>query len=122
MADLGIWTKNSMIAAKTGANVNATAITVAETDKYVLQIESYINMVTRKNWSDAYTTGLNADVGGLLELAGSNLCAIYAINYDMNGFGSTRQAETMMDVLRDGAMMALSLLKDKKVMDEMLNA
>ena len=38
MADDGVWTTNAMIAAKAGANVNATAITVAETDKYVLQV------------------------------------------------------------------------------------
>ena len=40
-----------------------------------------------------------------------------AIQYDMSGFSSRIEAETMLDVQRDMAMRGLSLLKDKKVTD-----
>ncbi len=114
MADDGIYTTNAAIAAKAGANVNTTAITIAETDKYVLQVESTINCMTRFNWSDAFA-GLNADVKGILLETSTAMCAMYAIQYDMSGFSSRIEAETMLDVLRDAALRGISLLKDQKV-------
>ncbi len=117
MADLGIWTKNVDIAAKAGADVNTTAITIAETDKHVLQVEAFINGFCRFNWSDKVTSGLNADVQGILEEVSTSLCAIYAINFDLSGFPSRLMAESMMTTLRDAAFRGLGQLKDKKVQD-----
>ena len=122
MADDGIYTTNAQIAVKAGANVNTTAITVAETDKYVLDVESMVNCMTRFNWSDKFTSGLNADVVGLLREASANLCAIYAIQYDMSGFTSRAEAEDMISTLRDAAMRAISLLRDWKVQEFMVGA
>lgn len=115
MADDGIYTTNAQIANQAGANVNATAITVAETDKFVLLAEAYVNAKTRTNWSDLVTAGLNADVQGILTLASAALCAINAINYDMSVFATRSEAETMMDVLRDRHVQAMKALEDMKV-------
>ena len=115
MADLGIYTKNADIAVRAGANVNTTAITTAETDKYVLDVEAFINSKTRTNWSDLYTVGLNADAAGVLREASACLCAMYAIQYDMSGFSSRIEAETMLDVLRDRYTQAIKTLEDVKV-------
>ena len=117
MADFGIWTKNVDIAAKAGANVNATAITIAETDKHVLQVEAFINGFCRFNFSDKVTAGMNVDFQGILEEVSTALCAIYAINYDMSGFSSRAEAESMMTTLRDAAFRGLGQLKDKKTQD-----
>ena len=117
MVDDGIYTSNAQIQARAGINASATSKAVGETDKYVLDIEATINSMTRFNWSDAVTAGLNVDVEGILREASANLCAIYVITQDMSGFTSRIEAEDMINVLRDKALFALSILRDKKVQD-----
>ena len=114
MADFGIFTKNSSIAARAGVNVNSTSVSIAETDKYVLQVEAEINCEQLFNWSDAYAAGLDADVQGILEGLGSDKCAMKVINSDMSGM-SLLEAQTRLDVLRDSADRAQKLLKDDNV-------
>ncbi len=113
MTDFGIWTKNVDIQAKAGTNANATSKATAATDVYVLEIESLVNCLTRRNWSDDYS-GLNADVKGILKLITSNMCAIIVIQWDMSGFTSRIEAEDMINVLRDQYLLGLSVLRDKK--------
>lgn len=113
MADTGIFATTAEIQRKAGANASSTSTAEAYTNDYIAQAESLINVLTRKNWSDAYS-GLNADVKGLLKEAASNLAAIYCINYDMSGFTSRGEAESMITVLRDAALRAIALLRDKK--------
>lgn len=113
MADDGIWTKNADIQAKAGTNANATAKATAATDVYVLEVENYVNVLTRKNWSDLYS-GLSVDVKDILKMVTSNLCAIYVIQWDMSGFTSRIEAEDMINVLRDQALSGLSVLRDIK--------
>lgn len=85
------------------------------------QVESQINLVTRFNWSDAYS-GLNADTKGILKEVASNLAAIYVIIYDMSGYTSRVEAEDMINVLRDAALRGMALLRDKKSEDFINNA
>ena len=113
MTDFGIWTKNADIQAKAGINANSTSKNTTATDVYVLEIESLVNCLTRRNWSDAYS-GLNADVKDILKLVTSNMCAIIVIQTDMSGFTSRIEAEDMINVLRDQYLLGLSVLKDKK--------
>ena len=116
MADFGIYTKNADIVKKAGNGANATAITVAETDKHVLQIEASINSLSRTNWSDRFAT-LGTVVADILTGIGSDLCAINVIQWDMSGYTSRAEAEDMINILRDSAMRGLSILKDKKNRD-----
>lgn len=112
MADVGVWIKNANIQAKAGINANTTSKAVAATDVYVLEIENYINTVTRYNWSDNYA-GLNVDVKYLLMNVGSDLAAMYVIVQDMSGFTSRQEAQTMLDFLRDRVNEGIKLLQDK---------
>ncbi len=114
MTDFGIWTSNAMIQAKAGASANATAKAISATDVYVLDVEAYVNVYTGYNWSDAYGTGtsLNADVQGILHDVTSALCAMYVIQWDMSGFTSRAEAQTMLDVLYDAAQKGLKELKE----------
>ena len=118
MADFGIWTKNVDIQAKAGINANATAKAVGETDKYVLQVEAMVNVLTRVNWSDIYST-LDDDVKQILLEITSNLCAIYVIQSDMSGYTSRIEAEDMINVLRDAALRDLSIVRDVKAQTAM---
>ena len=113
MAHTGIFATSDEILVKAGENYD-TSITEARINALCLQAESVINVVTRKNWSDAYAS-LNADAKGILSLAASNLVAIYIISYNMAGYSSRPEAETMLNVLHDGYTQAISILRDKKM-------
>lgn len=113
MADTGIFATTAEVERKAGANCSATSKAEAYVNDYMAQVESYINAVTRFNWSDEYAS-LNADVKGLLKEVASNLAAIYVIQYDMSGFTNLREAEDMITTLRDAALRGLALLRDKK--------
>ena len=117
MADFGIWTKNVDIVARAGIDTNATSVTTTETDKYVLDVEALINCMTRVNWSDLVTTGLNADVEGILREASACLCAVYVITTDFTGTGSRSRIEfeDRINVLRDRALFAIAILRDEQV-------
>ena len=113
MADTGIFATTTEVQRKAGANASTTANVEAYINDYVTQAESVINVMTRFNWSDAYT-GLNVDVKGILKEAASNLAAMYVVEFDMSGFTSRFEAETMLDVLYERFLSAISLLQDIK--------
>lgn len=112
MADTGIFATTAEVQYKTGVGASSTANVETYINSFMTQAESYINSVTRYNWSDAYT-GLNVDVKGLLKEAASNIAAMYVINYDMSGYTSRAEAETMLDVLWSRANECIKLLQDK---------
>ena len=110
----GIFCTNAEVERRAGANASATSSAVGYTDDYITQAESFINCVTRFNYSDDYA-GLDVDVKGILKMAASCLAAMDVIMYDMSGFTSRYEAETMLDMLRDKTLMAIALLSDEKV-------
>lgn len=103
---------------KAGANVS-TSLTEAHYNYSILQTESRVCSMSKYNWIDAYGT-LSADVKYLLEEAVSNLAAIYLINYDMSGYTSRTEAQTMLDILYDNAKKAITELTEVKVRDFMI--
>lgn len=113
MADTGIFATTAEVSRKAGANASTTANVEAYINDFMTQAEAAINAMTRYNWSDAYAS-LNVDVKGILKETASNLAAMYIIQYDMSGFTSRFEAETMLDVLRDGFTRNISLLRDIK--------
>ena len=113
MADTGIFATTTEVQHKSGDGASSTSNVEAFINDYMTQAESFINTATRINYSDTFST-LNADVKGILKEAASNLAAIYVIQYDMGGFTSRREAESMINILRDAALRAISLLRDKK--------
>jgi len=122
MADFGIFTKNADIQARAGVNANTTSKAVTATDVYVLNVESTINVMTRYNWSDAFTVGLNVDVQGILTETGASLCAINVITDDMSQYTSRGEAESMITVLRDIALRNIQILRDIKAQTFIKNA
>ncbi|KKL16246.1 hypothetical protein LCGC14_2497500, partial [marine sediment metagenome] len=112
--DTGIFATTAEVARKAGTNASATSVAEAYVNDYMTQAESFINCVTRRNWSDDYSA-LNVDVKGILKEAASNLAAIYVILWDMSGFTSRVEAEDMINVLRDRALFALAILRSEQV-------
>jgi len=113
MVDTGIFATTAEVQRKAGANASTVSNAEAYINDYMAQVESEINVFCRKNYSDTYAA-LDADVKGILKQGASNLAAIYVITYDMSGFTSRNEAESMINVLRDSAIRVLSTIRDKK--------
>lgn len=96
---------------KAGLYVNDD-ITLAQYEQVINQAESFINVATRINYTDTYST-LNDDTKKLLEMTASDLAAIYIISYDLFSY-DIAEATTMQNVLHDRAKEAIKLLEDKK--------
>lgn len=114
MADTGIFATTAEVQRKAGANASATSNTEDYINQFMAEAESEINSVCRYNFSDNYGS-LNADTKQILKQAASNLAAIYVISYDMSGFTTRTEAENMVNILRDGYLRCLSILRDQKV-------
>ena len=98
---------------KAGSGKSATSAAEAYVLAYAKGVESYINTVTRYNWSDAYGA-LDVDVKYLLNEIQANLTAIYVISYDMTGYSSLGEAQVLINVLWERAQECIKLLMDKK--------
>ena len=97
---------------KAGANVNSTILANATgITQFINQAESTISTITLKDWVAIYST-LTTETKKILEEVSSNLAAQYMIMYDMSGFTSRFEAETMLDVLNNGINRGLSVLRD----------
>ena len=111
-----IMTTEAEIIQKAGAGKSAAFNTTMMTAA-ALQAESVVNCICRFNFSDAVTAGLNTDVEQIFSDIVSSLAAIQAISYDMSGYTSRIEAEDMINVLRDGALRGMSIIRDQKVVD-----
>ena len=105
---------------KAGANVSGS-IPEAAWVTWISGAEAIINSETKYNWSDAYAA-LDADVKYILDDAVTSIVAINAINYDMSGYTSRSEAQTMIDVNNDRANKSINELKDIKVRDFVVGA
>lgn len=121
MADTGIFATTAEVSRKAGQNASATSNVEAYINDYMTQAESIINVMSQDNWSDSYSA-LNADVKGILKSAASAWAAMRVINFDMSGFTSRAEAQTMLDVLQDEFLNAVSILRDIKKRDFMNGA
>lgn len=73
----------------------------------------FINVSTRFNWNDNFTT-LDDDTKHILDDTASSLVAIQAISYDMSGYTTRGEAESMINIQRDNALRGISVLRDIK--------
>ena len=106
-----VMTTEAEIQQKTGPGVNATFDTTAM-EASELRGVAMMNVFCRYNWVDNKPT--NADVLGILSDVASSFVAIEAITFDLSGYTSRNEAEDMINVLRDGLLRNLSILKDSK--------
>jgi len=109
-------TSSGAVLAKAGANVSAVMSADPDQliDTWINQAEGAISVATKKDWVAAYATATPTSVKSILDETASNLAAIYCINYDMSGYTSRGEAESMITVLRDGYLRNISILKQIK--------
>jgi len=120
MAHTGVFATSDEVLVRAGENYD-TSITEARINDLCAQSESLINVLTRYNWSDAYS-GLNADVKRILSETSACLAANAIIAYNLDSYPSRTEAEDMININRDIALRNLSVLRDKKNQDFMTGA
>jgi len=99
--------------AGTGANSTAasSAIILA---KFCDEAEATFCGRTRKDW---VTNAATANFLGMIDDAVSDLAAIKLISYDMSGYTSRSEAQTMLDVLKDNSNQIIKQLEEEKNRD-----
>ncbi len=120
MAHTGIFATADECKYKAGAGVAATSSAEAYINSFCAQAESFINTLTRTNFSDSYA-GLNADYKAILTEACSNLVGIYMAQYDASGYGSQREQENLININWARFVQCIGLLKDQKAVTEINN-
>jgi len=114
MAHTGIFATSDEILVKAGENVDSTGATESRINDLCKQAESYINVISRTNFSDSYS-GLNTDIKQILAEAESNLVAIYLISFNMAGYTTRVEAEDMLNILKVRFNECIKILGDKTV-------
>jgi len=113
MAEEGTFTIRAEVLRKAGRGASATPSAEEYTNDFIKQAESYINVLTRYNFTDNYAA-TNADVKLILKEAASNLAAIYVIQYDISGYTSSREAENIINMNWARFTQCIQLLNDQK--------
>ena len=119
MVMTSIMTTEAEVTQKLGDNIS-TGFTDAMMTAAGLQGESMVNVVARFNFSDWFAGSPNADVKGILSDIVSSFVAIQGITYKMSGQDGAKsriEGEDQINVLRDGMLRGLSIIRDKKNQD-----
>ena len=111
MVHSGIFATAAECASKVGELKDSTGWIEVNINQWCAESESYINLMTKKNWSDLYSS-LNEDFKKILTEASSNLVAMYGIIFNMSGYTSRGEAELMINVLYQRAMDCIKLLTE----------
>ena len=109
---------------RAGANVSTAIATLTigtdyAVEQWISDAESFINVASRQNFSDTYST-LNVDVKKILEETAACLTAIQCIIYDMGNYNSRTEAEDMINTLRDMANRNIAYLRDMKYTEDFI--
>ena len=106
------WTLTTSGACLSKAGANAT-ISSAALVIWSNQAESALSLITRKDWVADYST-ITANFKQVLSDVVSDMVAMRIITYDMSGYTSRTEAETMLDVLRDNITRGIEVLREQK--------
>jgi len=81
------------------------------------QVEATLSALTRYDWISNYAT-LTPILREILGDTASDMIATKIINYDMSGYTSRSEAQTMLDVIRDNLVRNLEALKDTTIREK----
>ena len=98
---------------KAGANASSTATASgAMLLEFCDQAEGIICATTRYDWVTNYAT-LNANFKTILDSCASSKAAMFVMNYDLSGYTSRAEAQTMLNILYDDYNANLTLLRNE---------
>lgn len=113
MVEAGTLCINADVEKMSGANGSSTSDAEAYTNVYIKEAEGYISAICRYDWVTNYSSVSTIGKEILRECAAC-LAAISVIRYDMSGFSSRAEAQTMITSLYSRAVDCLNVLKDDK--------
>jgi len=96
---------------KQGSGVSASGANTTHITDWIEQAEGYVCARSRYDYVTNYAS-LSTNCKEILKVAVSNLAAMWSIQFDMSGYASRVEAETMLDVLRDGFVKAMESLEN----------
>jgi len=103
--------------AKAGAGSNedfqTSSAFLVKLNTFSEQSEGAINTLTRKDWSGAYAS-LDGNFKQILSDLSSDMIATKIVAYDMGGYTSRLEAQTILDVLDSGIRRNIEILKEEK--------
>jgi hypothetical protein len=120
MAEAGTLCINADVVKKAGANANTTAVAEAATNVYIKEAEGFVCSSARYDYVTNYASVSTIGKEFLRDLT-SSLAAIKALNYDMSGFTSRTEAQTMLDVNYAIVTEGINLIRDDKHKDFILS-
>jgi len=98
---------------KAGGNANSNIIISGQAlADFSDQVEGVVCMKTKKDWISS-GAGNDRISGALIDVT-SDLIAMKIINYDMSGYTSKLEAQTMLDVLKDNSDTIIKDLREKQ--------
>ena len=113
-------TTSGAIIDKAGAYVNSTAVASgALLSLYCDMAEATLCGKTRYDWV-ANIESVGTNFKPMLSDVVSDLAATKLINYDMSGYTSRTEAQTMLDVLSDNANSIIKDLREMNIKEVML--
>ena len=113
---MGNITNSGAIVFKAGANVSTSIPEGLGWVTWISEAQAFINSKTRFNWVDDFDS-LNDDVKHILSDTAAAKVAVQAIAYDMSGYTSRGEAESMINVQKEVEKEGLRALEDEKNKD-----
>lgn len=119
MAEAGTLCINGDVEKKSGLNGNSTADGESYTNVYIKMAEGNICAQSCYDWVANYASVSTIGKEFLRDVV-SSLAAIYVITYDMKGYTSRTEAQTMLDVNWSIVAEGINLLRDNRWKDFVL--
>ena len=113
MVPTTIFATEAQIKFKAGSGVSTAGSTDDVITQLALEVEGFINNLTRHDFSTAFS-GLKTLATGLLTEIESNYCGYFMIAFDIKGYSSVREAENLMNTCWARFIHGIGLLKNQE--------
>ena len=113
MVHEGIFATSQEIKDKAGSGVSTAGSTEAFINQLAKEIEGFVNVLTRENFSTLFSTLTIAGTGILTQIE-TNYCAFFMTKFDTSGYGSIREAENDMNTNWAVYIQGMGLLKNQE--------
>jgi hypothetical protein len=98
---------------KAGLNYDSTNVSSTLIASYINDAEGFISTESLYDWVTNYAS-VSAIGKFFLANVTASLAAIYMINYNMSGYTSRTEAQTMLDILWTQVVESLNVLRDQQ--------
>lgn len=116
MAEAGTLCINADVEKKAGASASSTADAEAYTNVFIKQVEGYICTMAKYDFVTNYSSLSTIGKEFLRNLA-SSYTAVLVINYEMSGYTSRTEAQTMLDVNYSIVTEGMNLVSDENFVE-----